>query len=209
MTECLKLRPKNYFYEVTVAPAASPIELAELKIQTKIDWDDTAHDDWLNDFIISPVVKFAEKYTGRSFITRTFKTTRDYFLGFIMLKRAPFDSLLTFKYINTDDTSTDVPSANYYVIKKTYGEVLLTPNQSYPTDLTEKLNGIEITFTAGYGAAKTDVPPDLTKALLQHATFFYQNRGDCCDAEACCPPESKAIYNLYPIPDLSGYQYHG
>lgn len=209
MTECLRLRPRNYFYEVTVAPAASPIALAELKIQTKIDWDDTAHDEWLTDFIIAPVVQFAENYTGRSFITRTFKTTRDCFASLIVLKKAPFNSLVTFKYINTSDTLTDVPSDDYYTIKKTYGEIKLSPNQSYPSDLTEKLNGIEIIFTAGYGAAKADVPADLKKAMLQHATFLYQNRGDCCDAKICCPPESKTIYDSYVILDLSGYQYHG
>jgi len=103
-----------------------------------------------------------------------------------------------------------VPAESYYTLKDNhYGEIHLSPNKNYPTDLTLRLGGVEIVFVAGYGSVKTDVPDDIRKAMLQHATFFYQNRGDCCNAEVCCPPEVRAIYNHYKIIDLSGFGYHG
>lgn len=204
-----KLAPRNYPYEVIVPPAVYPIELAELKIQTKIDWDDPVHDTWLTEFIIAPVVQCAENYTRLAFITRTIKTFRDCFYYFIELKKAPFLSLTTFKYLNLEDVLDDVPAESYYSLKRSpYGNILLSPNNEYPNDLTEKFAGIEIVFDAGYGPTKEDVPSDLKLAMLQHATFFYQNRGDCCDAEKCCPPAAKAIYEKNRVFDLSGYQYY-
>lgn len=209
MTSCLNLPPRNYLYEIIVPPAVYPIELAELKIQIKIDWDNETHDAWLTDFIIAPVVQYAENITNLSFITRTFKTTRDCFDALINLEKAPFDSLLTYKYLNTSETLIDVPADGYYVVKKSYGKVLLTPNKNYPTDLTEKLNGIELTFKSGYGDSKADVPPDLKLAMLQHATFLYQNRGDCCSIEQACPSASMSIYKKYRISDFSGVDCYG
>jgi uncharacterized phiE125 gp8 family phage protein len=38
------------------------------------------------------------------------------------------------------------------------------------------INGIEIEFTAGFGAG-TDVPPELKRAILMHAAYLYEFRG--------------------------------
>jgi len=206
---CLTRNPRNYLYEVVTPPAAYPISLADLKIQTRIDWTSVEHDTFLTKNIIEPVVQCAENLTGISFITRTMKTYRDCFDSFIQIRSAPFDSLVTFKYLNNLDILTSVPSDCYYVVKKEYGNIILNCDSSYPSDLTEKLGGIEIVFTVGFGASSAEVKADLRLAMLQHATFFYENRGDCCNLESCCPPSVRAIYENNRIYNLSGYDIYG
>lgn len=41
----------------------------------------------------------------------------------------------------------------------------------------QALNGIEIDFTAGFGASGTDVPDTLKRAMLLHIAVLYEYRG--------------------------------
>ena len=46
---------------------------------------------------------------------------------------------------------------------------------------------IEILFRAGYGAAWSDLPPDLGQAVLLLAAHFYEHRSETALAEGCMP----------------------
>jgi len=59
----------------------------------------------------------------------------------------------------------------------------------FPTDL-RKANGLEINYTAGYGANRTDVPEAIMVAIMQYMTFMYEHRGDF---ERYPPPQPPKI----------------
>jgi len=88
--------------------------------------------------------------------------------------------------INSPDESPD------------YSRILPQPNTFWPTDVSDRLQSVNIRFNSGYGDAPKDVPKMLKMAMLQHAAYFYVNRGDCaCTAVnvmEIAPPEAMAVY---------------
>jgi uncharacterized phiE125 gp8 family phage protein len=210
------LDPANYPYKVITAPATTPITLADIKTQCRIDW--STIDTWITNFILSPVISYAENYTRLNFITRKYQTTRDYFESFIELRKAPNGALTSFKYYNQQNILTAVDPSCYYTVEKNYYTLILpTPDTGFPAnDLTIREAGIIIEFTAGFGTLVTDVPADLKAAMLQHACHLYQNRGDWMETVATSergqyplPAMAKAIYDEYRIKDISGVSFYG
>ncbi len=204
--------PVNYRYVVVIPPAELPFSVADLRQQAKIDRDDPEHNQWIEDFIIRPVVETAERMTQKYFITRTIETYRDNF-DIFELKRAPFDSLISFKYFDVDNVETDVPSSDYYVdIKDEYGYIF-SVNSVFPSyNIRNELSSIVIRFTAGYGATAAEIQTensDIIKAMMQHAVFWYQNRGDCCNASIAIPPDVLDIYKRRKKMTLYGLQKRG
>jgi uncharacterized phiE125 gp8 family phage protein len=51
---------------------------------------------------------------------------------------------------------------------------LILPEQPAPG---QAINGIEIDFSAGFGATGADVPDTLKRAMLLHAALLYEFRG--------------------------------
>ena len=51
---------------------------------------------------------------------------------------------------------------------------LILPEQPAPG---QAINGIEIDFSAGFGATGADVPDTLKRAMLMHAALLYEFRG--------------------------------
>lgn len=204
--------PVNYRYIVVIPPTELPFSVADLRQQAKIDRDDPQHNQWIEDFIIRPVVETAERMTQKYFIKRTIETYRDNFDVF-ELRRAPFDSLISFKYFDIDNVEIDVPTSDYYIdIKKEYGYILPVASSFPQYNIRDKLSSIMIRFVSGYGDTAADLMvenSDIIKAMMQHAVFWYQNRGDCCNATLAIPPDVLAIYQRRKKMTLYGLQKRG
>jgi len=173
-------KARAYTYKQTGTPRTiRPIELADLQAHAKIDFVDTGQTDYIN-FLIDAAVDAAERFTNRSFINQTWKTYRDFFTAFITLRRGTNAIVNSFKYFNTSNILTVVPADSYYVsVQNPYSSIVFKMDSQFPGDVLLQQNCIEIEFTAGYGAAKIDVPFGLRMLLLQHVTWLYENKGNC------------------------------
>jgi len=77
-------------YVVVTPPADEPVSLADVRAHLRIDDDDTSQDALLN-LLISSARRYAELYTGRSFMTQTIRAIADRFPGGILPPQAsPF-----------------------------------------------------------------------------------------------------------------------
>ena len=173
--------------------------------------------------ILKSVVKFAEIYTKREFLTKTFKTFRDSFpgasissfpisthmhhLGF-ELRRSKLQSVEQIQYLK-DNVLTTVDTSTYYATNETdFSSVELIDGEVWPNDADNRFQSIEITFKAGFGDNFTDIPENLRGALLQHFLRYFSDRGDCTDASCPVgknlPIESKAVYDFWRIIDIGG-----
>jgi uncharacterized phiE125 gp8 family phage protein len=185
-------------YVVTVAPAETPVTLAEAKAFCRVDVDLTA-DDTLITALIDSVVATGEQYTNRCFVTRTIE---GYYSGmctsqleqsyFLHVRRAPLIAISAVEYYS-DDAYTAFTD---FTLRQTHGfSRILFP--SGVTDAVIDADAVypwKVTFTAGYGAA-ADVPQDIKQALLAHVNFLYENRGDViADGKIGMPLETVAIY---------------
>lgn len=189
------------FYQVKAPPADLPIDLEEAKLFCRIDGSD---DDSLIKALLSAVTEQGEKFTNRCFVTRTItgffsdaQVTRCERFPFIALRRAPLDSIISFK-ITVDDALVDVDSDNYQEKNtSSFARILIIGSLAFD-DVPYPL---QVEFTAGYGGAK-DVPEDIKNALKMHLLFLYENRGDVApEGKISMPLEVKSLYGKYRILD--------
>ncbi len=214
-------------YQITVAAAEQPITLTELKAWLKIAG---SAEDTLLTAIIVAVTRNAELYTKRDFISKTYRTYRDYFgesdcngvyprlftygnQNQIELRRTPLNAITSVKYYNTSNVLTTISSGAYYTTAtdgSTYPILYPSPSNQWPGDInTQRLQAVEIIFTAGYAnaAAFKVACPDLWQALFAHMAAVYVNRGDCAPESGCgcdkAPPEARMVYSMYQIIDFA------
>ena len=212
---------RAYTYKVTAAPATTPISLAEVKAFAKIT---TASDDAIIQMMIDAAIDYAEKFTRRDFITRTYNTFRDSFPNTFLgnpssnlqnspfndsgnfgfeLRRSPLQSIESVQYTDTAGATIVIPTTVYYApLEEDYSSLLTQIAQSWPSDALEQLQAITIEFKTGFGDNATDVPSDIRQALLMHSSFLYENRGDCGCDDASVPSAAKRIYLQNRIENL-------
>jgi len=183
------------------APGADPVSLSELKTYLRID---TSADDTMLTNFISAATRTVESFLNRKLITQTWDLWMDNFPSefkidalkdgvqegklseYLSTKKViqiPFFPLQSVTYLKTyDDDATEytMPSSDYIV--DTYsepGRLSLKNDRTWPTTFLRPVNGIQIRFICGYGAAGSDVPKAINQAIMELAGKFYSNRG--CD----------------------------
>ena len=172
-------KARAYTYVPILARTARPIDISDLKPHLKIDFIDQCQENYIN-MLIDAAVDTAERFTNRSFINQKWKTYRDFPAAFFELRRGTNGVVNTFQYWNLDNVLVDVDPTIYYTkVADPYSQIILQDDQEFPLDIANKESCIEITFTAGYGASKSVMPPSLRLLLLQHVVWLYENKGNC------------------------------
>lgn len=160
------------------------ITLAQLKAQLVIDTDYTEEDTYLNR-LISAAEAYVASHTGR---TLDYATVIDYHDDFpttdyIELKQAPFISLTSITYVDTNGTrQTWTASPEPWVVVTDEGmpRIYLGYDQDWPDARCQK-KSVQITYLAGYASGSpltTNAPEDLKHAALMIAATMYDQRED-------------------------------
>lgn len=176
-------------------PTSEPITLAEAKAHLRVSLSD---DDTLIGNLITATRMICEEFTARALITQGWRLWLDAFPGdamawwdgtrqgatsrltvkrFILMPRAPLQSISAVTVYADDDSSTVFSPALYFVDNAAEpGRLALRNNASWP--IPQRMsNGISIDFTAGYGAA-SNVPQALKQGMLAHIAQLYEHRGE-------------------------------
>lgn len=180
---------------ITTAPQNEPLDAAETISYLRID---SGVDTTLVDNLIQASRFWAEDYTNRTFLTTVFTLSLDGIgyvdvplkegfhtgysdtpsVNYIELPRSPVQSVTSIKSFADDNTATTLAATNYYVdTVRVPARIVLRDGGSWPTDL-RNANGIEVLYTAGYGASRADIPEPIRVAMLEYVTFMYEHRGD-------------------------------
>ena len=188
----------NWTYTLTTGPAGLAVSLADFKTHLKISGTD--QDTELTD-ILTAAILFGEQYTKRDFVNKTYTTYRDELSQVGELRRSKLQSVTSIKYL-IGGVLTAVDTAIYYNTEETdFSSIELVDGESWPTGGDTRRQAVEVIFVAGYGADETAVPWDIKQAIMQHATNYFKNRGDCSLA-GVLPPVAASIYNLNRIKDI-------
>jgi hypothetical protein len=202
--------------DVTVAPVAEPVGLADVKDHLRITW--TNEDAWLTN-AIKAARRWLEPRAGRALVTQTLRAV------FAMdLARAPHGRLsstlgrepyrigreLTFHLphavgvvsVATVEIESDLNSwtaltgSTDYVVDSASEPVAVylrssalanwMPSGALSTFVGVTLPRVRVTYTAGYGATPADVPEDWRQAILAAVAWLYENRA----TGASVPPGS-------------------
>lgn len=200
-------------------PAEEPISVAELKSYLRIN---TSADDAMLLSFITSARDYIERTLGRILVNQTWQQTMDRFPAdifndaglqdgitegalseFLVPNRsidillAPLVSVQSIKTYDDSNTEYTMPTTDYYVdTDHDKGRVSLTNDSTWPTTFLRPTSGIKISFTAGYGANASFVPPLLKQAVIDLAGHFYETRG--CD-ESKIPPSVLRNMNSFRI----------
>jgi uncharacterized phiE125 gp8 family phage protein len=200
-------KDKAWPYTVTVSPATLPLTINEVKEHLRLDKDVTTENALLK-ILITAATEYAEKYTKRDFITRTYETLRDCFGNSLEIRRSPIQSVTKVEYLQ-DGVLVAVSTDVYFLaISNTFPHLTLKESQSWPTDEDLQEQVVKITFKSGYGNTSSTVPDSLREGLMQHVAAMYENRGDCDSrvsgtsvsmAQKFLPVDAQLIYDMYRI----------
>lgn len=190
-------------------PTQEPVSLAEVKAHLRVATDG---DDALLSALIVTARSVAESLTGRALLAQTWRLYLDQAPSqrYLILPKAPLLSVAQVCSYDESDNLTVFASSNYLVDSASQpGRLVLRGLYSWP-QILRTANGLEVTYTAGYGTAAAQVPAAIRQGLLAHVAHLYQNRGDYLSpdgqmqvaVQAGLPSISLSLYAPYRLLSL-------
>lgn len=186
--------------DLVTAPAVEPVSLADAKAHLRVDGTDE------NSLITALIVaarQFVENHCEIALVTQTLRMTLPAFADAIQLERPPVVGITQIEYVNTAGTVVTVLNADNNLWRLSAGPMrpIVTPyfNASWP-DTAAVPDAVKITYTAGYGAAATDVPQAIRQAMLLLIGHWYKTREAAGPALADAPFAVTALLAPYKVP---------
>jgi uncharacterized phiE125 gp8 family phage protein len=162
---------------LTSPPATEPVSLAEAKAHLRVPHAD---DDATISTLIIAARRAAEARTGLALINQGWSLWLDGWpcTTTVSLGLAPVSAIADIVAFSEDGTPATYDPAHYYLDGVSRpGRAVLRPDRLPPL-AGRRVNGIEIRFTAGFGAAASAVPQDLKQALLLVIAHWFEHRGE-------------------------------
>lgn len=167
--------------EVVTPPAAEPLTLAEAKAYLRVDHD--AEDALIADLIadlIAAARGLVEDYLQRCLITRRLIERLDRWgerlrCGAFVLKRPDVQTIHAIKTYGADGTAQIFNPGLWRLDSASTPSRILLNSGGFPIPGRTR-QGIEIDFSAGFGAAPENIPPPIRNALLILLADRYERR---------------------------------
>lgn len=196
------LSGRQPFYNKTASSSVKPISLAELKASIGLaDQCSAGVNNRLN-LIIDAVTECFESAARIVLLEATFQVKFDSFDYQYELRRRNFLAITSVQYIDEDEATQTVASSNYYTISDPYYYNLAFIDDFVFPDVLDREEVVLVNFTAGFGSLATSIPADIKLALLEWASFIFDNGG--CDPSASMPAIAKSIIRKYKPIELGG-----
>lgn len=162
----------------TTAPSVPVVTLADAKLDLRVDHN---HEDTLIQSLIDAATQYLEAPSGvlgKAFINQGWKMfTRGPDQDCrIYIPVTPVQSIDSISYFDSDNAEQVLAKSDFHL----YGDenwAYITPkhNVNWP-HLSDRLDAITITFTAGFGAAETDVPERIRQLIRVIVVHWFINR---------------------------------
>ena len=188
-------------------PVNEPVSLVEAKAYLRVDNTD---EDTLIGTLITAARQWVESYLDRALILRQLVLRLDTFPVEIELPQPPLSSAGTTTAISLTYTletgTTATLSSSEYRIDRTSTPGVLRQNYSgsWPGHLND-YNSIAVTYWAGYGSDKGDMPPAIKNAILLMVGHLFENRSAVVTGTITKPIEF-ALESLLKSKSWGSYQ---
>jgi uncharacterized phiE125 gp8 family phage protein len=162
------------------------VTLAEAKAMLHVSGTD--HDARI-DALIDAATSRAQNYQVRKYITQTCVSYFDAWPLVIRPRWSPLVQVTSIQYIDGGGVLQTLAADRYDVdTDREPGRVVPAYNCSWPS-IRGDMNGIIVTYTAGYGSDADDVPPEFRHAILLMVYDWFFNP----DREGDLPRSAQAL----------------
>ncbi|MDE1186273.1 MAG: head-tail connector protein [Pantoea sp.] len=173
-------------YALITPPAAEALALAETKAHLRLD---TTDEDDLVTRLITVAREHLERSTGLCLMNQSWRLHLDSICedGVIPIARGPVQTIESVMVYDETGSPSALSLDGHVLDGFRRPARLMLPKPVRPG---RAVNGIEIDFTAGFGATATDVPDTLKRAMLSHVAQMFSCRGVVAaeDQPALIPP---------------------
>lgn len=160
-------------WDVTSAPVAEPVTLAEVKEHLRTTG--TADDAFITNLIVA-AREHCETWLGRKLMQQTVSQWLDNWPAqHVNLAVGPASTLTAVYTYAESGAQTSHVITNFY-LQPGLAPRLFRNASSWPS-VGRVADGIEISYAVGFGTA-TDVPPAIRHGILEQVAHLYLNRGD-------------------------------
>jgi uncharacterized phiE125 gp8 family phage protein len=159
---------------LTNSPTIEPVSLAETKLHLRVDSP-------TDDMLIASLITTSRMQIEQALSLALLAQTWSYFIDAwphdpLLLPLAPVIQLDLVRAFGLDDTPTVFLPLAFQLDGHAQPPRLARRSVAPGFGPLRKLNGIEIVFTAGFGAAASDVPAPIRHALLLLVAHWYEQR---------------------------------
>jgi uncharacterized phiE125 gp8 family phage protein len=177
-------------------PAAEPVTLADVKQHLRVTHSS-------EDALISGLIKAAreelEQATGLALISQGWRLYLDCWPGtqMVLIHKAPVISLAALTVYDLAGAPASLSLSGFVLDRFSRPARIAIPDAVAAPG--KKMNGIEIDFTAGFGATGVEVPDGLKRAIMLLAAHWYEFRGaETFEREsAAWPPSFERFVSRY------------
>ncbi len=157
---------------ISQSPDLEPVTLDDVKAYLRIDHE--SEDELLNG-LVTTAREYLEAQTQLALITQTWRLCLDDWPTdhVVKLHKSPVQIVDQIEQFDEHGDAFIISVSDMILDGNAYPARLYTHQQSDPE---RAINGIEITFTAGFGSP-SDVPDMIKRAILIHIAHMYEFRG--------------------------------
>jgi uncharacterized phiE125 gp8 family phage protein len=162
---------------LTAPPLVEPVSLAEAKAHLRLTTDD--EDEALTRRIVA-ARKLVERRSGLALIAQSWSAFADDWpsSGTFHLPLWPVIEVAALKVHGEEGEAQEIDPAHYFCdLVSRPARLVLRPWRVWAKP-GRIANGVEIAFTAGFGASAGTVPGDLREAVLRMIAHWHEVRGD-------------------------------
>ncbi len=156
-------------------PALEPVTLAQAKLFIRVS--DSAEDSFITTLITAARLH-VEGITGRALIAQSWRVIRDDWPSdrVVDLPVSPLISLSAITAYDENGVATALPLAQFQPETNVTPARIFLPSALSGVPILRQHSGIEIDYVAGFGSAASDIPADLTQAVLSLIGYWFENR---------------------------------
>lgn len=181
---------------LTEGPAAEPVALDELKSLTRIDGSE-------EDTLLASLLVAARIHIEQTFGLALINQEWSCFLSKwpasheLRISRGPVRSVSALRVYDARCAVTTIDAADYYAVASPHSiRIERRSGVDWPSP-GRRVNGVEIAFTAGFGAEGRDVPEPIRQAILALAAWWFDEQTPTTGQKVTAPPAVLALMSPY------------